>query len=164
MAQGEKPYRVYRGGRVKGRVPTIAKPERTPPRRERPPAQFKGPGPSVPKKKGERNWGRWIGIGLVVFLVLVLVWAVGSYLALRSGAHEANKRLEKRYPTAKAALVPQSGLVLTHPSVTLLLGTDHSSKIRERNGFERSDSIMLLRTDPGEGAPRTTSRSRVTCA
>ena len=67
MAQGEKPYRVYRGGRVKGRVPTIAKPEHTPPRRERPPAQFKGPGPSVPKKKGERNWGRWIGIGLVVF-------------------------------------------------------------------------------------------------
>jgi len=151
MAQGEKPYRVYRGGRVKGRVPTIAKPERTPPRRERPPAQFKGPGPSVQKKKGERNWGRWIGIGLVVLLVLVLVWAVGSYLALRSGAHAANKRLEKRYPTAKAALVPQSGLLLTNPSVTLLLGTDHSSKIRERNGFERSDSIMLLRTDPGKG-------------
>ena len=83
--------------------------------------------------------------------MLVLVWAVGSYLALRSGADAANKRLEKRYPTAKAALVPQSGLVLTHPSVTLLLGTDHSSKIRERNGFERSDSIMLLRTDPGKG-------------
>ena len=151
MAQGEKPYRVYRGGRVKGRVPTIGKPERTPPRRDRPPGQFKGPGPSVQKPKGERNWGRWIGIGLVVVLVLVLVWAVGSYLALRSGAHAANKRLEKRYPTAKAALVPQSGLVLTSPSVTLLLGTDHSSKIRERNGFERSDSIMLLRTDPGKG-------------
>ena len=28
MAQGEKPYRVYRGGRVKGRVPTLPKPER----------------------------------------------------------------------------------------------------------------------------------------
>ena len=151
MAQGEKPYRVYRGGRVKGRVPTIGKPERTPPRRERPPGQFKGPGPRVQKTKGERNWGRWIGIGLLVVLVLVLVWAVGSYLALRSGANAANERLEKRYPTAKAALVPQSGLVLTSPSVTLLLGTDHSSKIRERNGFERSDSIMLLRTDPGKG-------------
>jgi polyisoprenyl-teichoic acid--peptidoglycan teichoic acid transferase len=151
MAQGEKPYRVYRGGRVKGRVPTIGKPERSAPRRERPPAQFKGPGPRVQKTKRERNWGRWIGIVVAVVLLLVVVWGIGSYLALRSGANAANKRLEKRYPTAKAALVGQSGLVLTNPSVTLLLGTDHSSKIRERSGFERSDSIMLLRTDPSKG-------------
>ena len=32
MAQGEKPYRVYRGGRVKGRVPTLGQPERAPAR------------------------------------------------------------------------------------------------------------------------------------
>ena len=41
--------------------------------------------------------------------------------------------------------------MLTNPSVILLLGTDHSSKIRDRNSFERSDSMMLLRTDPGKG-------------
>jgi polyisoprenyl-teichoic acid--peptidoglycan teichoic acid transferase len=151
MAQGEKPYRVYRGGRVKGRVPTIAKPERTPARRDRPPSEFKGPGPSVAKPTRERNWGRWIGIGLLVVFAVLLVWGIASYLAIRSGASEANKRLDKRYPGAKAALVGQSGLVLTSPSVTLLLGTDHSSRIRERNGFERSDSIMLLRTDPSKG-------------
>jgi hypothetical protein len=26
---GEKPYRLYRGGRVKGRVPTVERPQRT---------------------------------------------------------------------------------------------------------------------------------------
>jgi polyisoprenyl-teichoic acid--peptidoglycan teichoic acid transferase len=148
MAQGEKPYRVYRGGRVKGRVPTVAKPERGPARKERPPARFKGPGPRVQKTKGTANWRRRIGIGIAIFFVLIFVWAIGSYLALRSGASAANKRLPR---SAKAALVPQSGLVLSHPSVILLLGTDHSSRIRERTGFERSDSIMLLRTDPGKG-------------
>ena len=47
--------------------------------------------------------------------------------------------------------MPQDGLVLTHPSVILLLGTDHSSRIRTRTGFRRADSIMLLRTDPSKG-------------
>ena len=60
------------------------------------------------------------------------------------GSRSATRR---RRPRSSA----QSGLVLTNPSVTLLLGTDHSSKIRERSGFERSDSIMLLRTDPSKG-------------
>jgi len=148
MAQGEKPYRVYRGGRVKGRVPTLGQPERAPARTERPPRRFKGPGPKQPGPKRERNWGRWIGIGVAAFFVLVLVWGVASYLSIRSGAKAANKRLPA---SAKAALVPQSGLMLSNPSVILLLGTDHSSKIRDRNSFERSDSMMLLRTDPGKG-------------
>jgi LCP family protein required for cell wall assembly len=148
MSQGEKPYRVYRGGRVKGRVPTLGKPERAPARTQRPPHRFKGPGPRAPKPTGERNWRRWIAIGVAVFFALLLAWGIGSYLALRSGAKAANKRLPR---SAKAALVPQSGLILSHPSVILLLGTDHSSRIRERSGFERSDSIMLLRTDPEKG-------------
>jgi LCP family protein required for cell wall assembly len=38
--------------------------------------------------------------------------------------------------------------MLSHPSVILLLGTDHSANA-ERSGAHRSDSIMLLRTDPG---------------
>jgi LCP family protein required for cell wall assembly len=151
MAQGEKPYRVYRGGRVKGRVPTLPQPERAPARgggRKLP--RFKGPGPKVKpaKAKGQANWRRRILIGVVLLFVLLIVWLVASYLALRSGAKDANKRLS---PAAKAALVPQSGLILSHPSVMLLLGTDHSSRIRERSSFRRSDSIMLLRTDPGKG-------------
>jgi LCP family protein required for cell wall assembly len=148
MAQGEKPYRVYRGGRVKGRVPTLPKPERTTARSERKPPVYKGPGPTVKPDRGRANWRRRILIGVAVFFALVLVWGVASYLALRGGAKDANKRLSR---SAKAALVPQSGLMLSHPSVILLLGTDHSSRIQERTGFQRSDSIMLLRTDPGKG-------------
>jgi LCP family protein required for cell wall assembly len=149
MAQGEKPYRVYKGGRVKGRVPTLPKPERAPARTDGKPLRFKGPGPRTEKKpKGKANWRRRILVGVIVLFVLLLVWGVASYLALRSGAKAANKRLA---PSAKAALVPQTGLILSHPSVILLLGTDHSSRIRERSGFQRSDSIMLLRTDPGKG-------------
>ena len=149
MAQGEKPYRVYRGGRVKGRVPT-PRPTASAHRRElsgrRTGSKALGRRRRGPKR--QRNWGRWIAIGISAFLVLVLVWGVASYLSLRSGAKAANKRLPA---SAKAALVPQSGLMLSNPSVILLLGTDHSSKIRDRNSFERSDSMMLLRTDPGKG-------------
>jgi LCP family protein required for cell wall assembly len=149
MAQGEKPYRVYRGGRVKGRVPTLPKPERAPaPRERRRPGPFKGPGPKLPRPKGKANWRRRILIGVALFFVLLLVWVVAGYLALRSGAKAANKRLSRQ---AKAALVPQDGLILSHPSIILLLGTDHSSRIGERRSFQRSDSIMLLRTDPGKG-------------
>src|SRR4029453_9906103 len=112
------------------------------------PHRFKGPGPKQPKPKREGSWGRIDAVALSAFLVLVLVWGAASYLSLRSGAKAANKRLPA---SAKVALVPQSGLMLTNPSVILLLGTDHSSKIRDRNSFERSDSIMLLRTDPSKG-------------
>jgi LCP family protein required for cell wall assembly len=148
MAQGEKPYRVYRGGRVKGRVPTLPKPERAAPRPERKPTRFKGPGPKAQAPGRKANWRRGILIGVVILFVLLIVWAAASYLALRSGAKEANKRLPD---SAKAALVPQDGLMLSHPSVILLLGTDHSSRIKTRTGFRRADSIMLLRTDPGKG-------------
>ena len=117
-------------------------------RTDRKPPRFKGPGPKPQKPKGKPNWRRRILIGVLVFFVLLLVWGVASYLALRSGAKEANERLPD---SAKAALVPQDGLMLSNPSVTLLLGTDHSSRIRTRTGFRRADSIMLLRTDPGKG-------------
>ncbi|TMK78422.1 MAG: hypothetical protein E6G45_06510 [Actinobacteria bacterium] len=150
MAQGEKPYRVYRGGRVKGKVPTLTAPERAPARDgDRKPLRFKGPGPKArPTTKGKPNWRRRILIGVVVFFVLILVWVVASFLSLRSGANAANKRLS---PAAHRALTPQSGLILSHPSVILVLGTDHARHIRQRTSFHRSDSIMLLRTDPGKG-------------
>jgi polyisoprenyl-teichoic acid--peptidoglycan teichoic acid transferase len=148
MAQGEKPYRVYRGGRVKGRVPTLPKPERAAPRTDRKPGRFKGPGPKPQAPKGKPNWRRRILIAVALLFVLLIVWGIASYLALRSGAKAANERLPD---SAKAALVPQDGLVLSNPSVFLLLGTDHSSKIKTREDFQRTDSMMLLRTDPGKG-------------
>jgi LCP family protein required for cell wall assembly len=79
-----------------------------------------------------------------VLLVLIVIWAVASWFAFSSGVSKANKQLT---PDAKSALVPQSGLLLSHPTTVLLLGTDNS-QIGGRSGDRHSDSIMLLRTDP----------------
>jgi polyisoprenyl-teichoic acid--peptidoglycan teichoic acid transferase len=144
MALEDKPYRVYRGGRVKGKVPTLPRPERKPADRQRgAPQRYTGPGP-VRKPRRRIRWGRWIGLVLLLLLTLMIAWAVASYLAVRSGVETANKRLGK---PARAALVPQEGSLLSNPTHVLLLGTD-SDGTKARRGFRRTDSIMLVRTDP----------------
>ena len=144
MASKDKPYRVYRGGRVKGPVPTRSK---------------KGPEPASgrlgdgkdgyarPKPSPRKRRRRWLRIGLVVLLVAVLavaVWSLLGYLAFRSGVKEANERLDSR---AYAVLAPQDGLVLSNPATTLVLGTDEAPG---REGPFRSDAMMIVRTDPDE--------------
>jgi LCP family protein required for cell wall assembly len=144
MPADEKPYRVYRGGRVKGKVPA-------PPRRGRPQraerrergdgrVDYRGPGA---RERGV-SWGRRIALGLVVVLVLAIVWGATSYFSFRSGVQDANKRLD---PNARLALADESGLLMSHPTTILLLGTDHN-KVGGREGDRHSDSIMLVRTDP----------------
>src|SRR5581483_3714975 len=91
------------------------------------------------------HWGRRIALGVVVLIVLFVVWAVASWFQFSSGVSDANTRLD---PNAKAALSPQSGLLLSHSTTILLLGTDNST-LAARAGDRHSDSIMLLRTDPG---------------
>lgn len=134
MADGEKPYRVYKGGRTKGKVPTAPRPERQP--------QGKG---RRPKQPGRPRWRRRILIGTLVFLVLVVVWTIASYLSFRAGVVDANARLPK---TVKAGLAPQDGPLASKPSLILLLGTD-GDKTAARADARRSDSILLVRTDPG---------------
>jgi LCP family protein required for cell wall assembly len=46
--------------------------------------------------------------------------------------------------------VPQDGLLLSTPTTVLLLGTDHANRA-DRTTAQRSDSIMLVRTDPARG-------------
>jgi LCP family protein required for cell wall assembly len=138
MATGEKPYRVYRGGRVKGKVPL----DRPPARSDRTPR-----GPKEPKIRRPRrrwSWKRRIGIGLIVFLVVATIWGIAGYLSFRSGVHKANARLD---PAVKPVLTKQSGLLLSNPTTMLLLGRDHANNDR-RVGLNNSDSIMILRTDP----------------
>jgi polyisoprenyl-teichoic acid--peptidoglycan teichoic acid transferase len=150
MSRQDKPYRVYRGGRIKGRVPTsVPKPERTTSRdgRRRPRLRYPGPGPKE-RPKRHLGWRRRIVFALALLFLLLVAWIVMSYLAVRRGAGDANERLP---PPARAALEPQDGLLLSHPSVILLLGTDHAAYQRQRKGFRRADSIMLIRTDPGRG-------------
>ena len=65
MPSEEKPYRLYRGGRIKGKVPS-AKPDRT----DKPRRSF--------KFKPDRSWWKAIPVVLAVFLLLVIVWALVS--------------------------------------------------------------------------------------
>jgi polyisoprenyl-teichoic acid--peptidoglycan teichoic acid transferase len=146
MAPEEKPYREYRGGRQKGKVPTI--PQRSKAKASAKPAAaataYKGP--AAPKRSFWKRirWKAVLIIGVLVLVALVAAWAVTGYLAFASGAHDANKRLDA---AARRELTPKSGLLLTTPTTILLLGTD-SSTVAGRHGDRHSDSIMLIRTDP----------------
>ena len=134
MAVGEKPYRRYRGGRAKGRVPL----ERTVPPSKRP------VDPSAPRRR--RRWGLWALLAVVGLIVLALVWGLLGYLSFSSGVDEANDRLPRR---AVGQLAGQNGSVLSTPTTTLVIGTDGGSA-PGRGDARRSDSLLLIRTDPSK--------------
>jgi LCP family protein required for cell wall assembly len=145
MAVDDKPYRVYKGGRTKGKVPAPKGPSRS---RRSGGGGYRGPGA---RPRGGRlaflrrfRWGFWLPIGFAVLLLLVLAWAVASYFSVKSGVEAANKRLPRR---AVAALAHQGGLLTTHATTILVLGVD-SAPTKARLGDRHSDSIMLVRTDP----------------
>jgi LCP family protein required for cell wall assembly len=146
MARGEKPYRVYRGGRAKGSVPLRRRtepPARATPVRTRPipPAE-----PDV-RRRRRRGWGRRIGVLLFFLALLLVAWGVASYLALSRAVDDANRRL------GAVPVDQERGLLMSEPSTTLLLGTDAGPGVGRENS-RRTDSIMLVRTDPTRG--RTT--------
>jgi polyisoprenyl-teichoic acid--peptidoglycan teichoic acid transferase len=155
MAREEKPYRVYRGGRAKSKAPSGSKtglPRRggtgtgragttgAGARGGGTASEYRGPG--APERRP--RWGRRITIGLLVLVLLIVIWGVASYLQFSSGVSDANKRLS---PDAKAALSKQGGLLLSHSTTILLLGTDNAD-LASRSTDQHSDSIMLMRTDP----------------
>jgi LCP family protein required for cell wall assembly len=145
---GEKPYRLYRGGRTKGRVPTLGRPEKAP-RRTRPEqdgrSRYRGPGPKTAARRPRQiRWGRELTIAFVLIVLFFIVWGALGYLVFRGGVKDANKRLPQ---AARLALTPDQGSLLSNPSSILLLGTDHSLAA-SRAGDRHSDSITLLRTDP----------------
>ena len=148
---GEKPYRLYRGGRTKGRVPTVGRPEKAPPRGRTSSdgrSRYRGPGPKPTVRPPRQiRWGRELTIAFVVIVLFFAVWAVLGYLTFRSGVSAANKRLPK---TAESVLAPDKGSMLSNPTSILLLGTDHSLAA-SRAGDRHSDSITVLRTDPDHG-------------
>jgi polyisoprenyl-teichoic acid--peptidoglycan teichoic acid transferase len=146
MAREDKPYRVYRGGRARGGVPTLTRRPRTipqpPPGDGLPPERYRGPGPV----KRERRFGpgRIVFLTIVAVILLLIVWTVAGYLSVRSGVKKANERLSD---SAKAQLAPQDGLMLSTPSTILVIGSDHSTH-PTRRGNRLADTIMLIRTDP----------------
>jgi LCP family protein required for cell wall assembly len=141
MATGEKPYRVYRGGRTKGRVPL----ERPQTRRER-----DGRSPSPPRVRRPRrrwSWKRRIGVTLLLVLLLIVIWSIAGYLSFRGGVAKANERLQKTSPGIERVLASQDGAVLSNPTTILMLGRDFANT-DQRVTLNHSDSIMVLRTDP----------------
>jgi LCP family protein required for cell wall assembly len=153
-ASGEKPYRVYKGGRTKGKVP-LARRERE--RERRVPAdkpgrttyRAGGSGPErqvVRRRRGRWTWKRWTLLTLVTLLVLLVVWSVAGFLSVRSGVREANKRLPVG---TDSVLAKQNALLLSSSTNILLLGVDHATNGQEgRAADQHSDSMMLLHTDP----------------
>jgi LCP family protein required for cell wall assembly len=134
MPAQEKPYRLYRGGRAKGRVPL---------QRHTTPATATPATPRTPRAP-RRHVGRWIAVALGVLVLLVVAWGVGSYLSLRSGIADANERVPG---SVKALLTKQDGLLTSTPTTILVLGTDGGTT-PGRESANRSDSIMLIRTNP----------------
>jgi LCP family protein required for cell wall assembly len=138
MTREEKPYRVYRGGRAKGKVPLATRPESRDDRRARRDRERAAAGPRRPR------WGRRIGLTVGLLVLLLVVWVVASYFAFRSGVAEANDRLPQG---VEASLATQDGLLTSQPTLLLLLGTD-GDRTAARADARRSDSILLVRTDP----------------
>ena len=146
MAHGDKPYRVYRGGRAQGSVPLKHKERpsggaesdllRTRPRRRFHFPHLRAPPRRLEAADPDRD--------RLVFLLLIVTWTLASYFALRNGVQQANKRLGA--PAAQA-LSPLHGLMLTTASNILVLGTDHSNSAA-RSADDHSDSIMIVHTDP----------------
>jgi LCP family protein required for cell wall assembly len=139
MAAEDKPYRVYRGGRVKGRVPLerrLAGPEATGTAR---------PG-SLPRRRRLRvRWKLVLVLAVPTILVLGVLWGAGTYLSLSHGIGAANARVPD---SVNRLLNDQNGLLSGTPTTILVLGTDGGEA--GRAGSRRSDSIMLVRTDPSK--------------
>jgi polyisoprenyl-teichoic acid--peptidoglycan teichoic acid transferase len=132
MAEGEKPYRRYRGGRVKGRVPLE--------RGKRPVTQ---PGRAPGEPRTRRRWGRWVALTLLGLVLFLVVWGVLGYLSFASGVEKANERLPARAENRLA----KSGSLLSDPATILVIGTD-GGRAPGRMDARRSDSLLLLRTEP----------------
>jgi len=147
---GEKPYKVYRGGRTKGKVPLAGRDKRDGKRKgkqESARADGGGSGRQVVRRQRKGwTWRRWVPLTLVGLFLALVLWGVAGYFSVRSGVADANARLPDG---TTAALKHQNGLLLSNASNILLLGTDHSNNGQPgRSSDQHSDSMMLLRTDP----------------
>ena len=80
-ASGEKPYRVYRGGRTKGKVP-LKRREREARRAVR--SDGGGPGKIVERPPRRRRlwlgwtWRRWTLVTILGLIVLSVIWGASA--------------------------------------------------------------------------------------
>jgi LCP family protein required for cell wall assembly len=160
-----KPYRVYRGGHVRkddpeaarfafdhppsqgvldGRPPT---PEGMPRPRSgagQPPRLPGRPVATVPpaRSRWHLGWKRGIALGITLVVALFGLYLYLGYRTFSDEVAKANARIDRR---TKASLTP-AGHILNSPQVTLVLGSDR----RHGEAIGRADSILLMRSDPGQ--------------
>jgi LCP family protein required for cell wall assembly len=103
---------------------------------------------SAPRGAAGRRRFRWWHVPVVLLLLAVIAAVVATVLAwpgyqtLDRAVTKANNRLGNG---ARAELAPDAGWIVRKPTTILLLGVD--SKAGEP---ARSDSILLMRFDPGK--------------
>jgi LCP family protein required for cell wall assembly len=115
----------------------LPEPGRLPPSRRPPPAPARAP------RRRRFRPKRWL-IGIPLLLLLLLAaWVGYGYWELRGSMQRANARMTSR---ERAALTP-AGSLWGSPNTILVLGSD----ARPGETDSRSDSILLIRTDPGRG-------------
>jgi polyisoprenyl-teichoic acid--peptidoglycan teichoic acid transferase len=158
-ASEEKPYRVYRGGRDKGKVP-LTRRDRDLRRARRTDGFVPGSSSGKITRKGDRprrrrlwlgwTWRRWTIVTVLSLFLLFVVWAVAGYLSVASGVDAANRRVPEK---VRAALAPDAGSLYDTGTNILLVGTDHATGkgAQSRSSDEHGDSLTLLHTDPGRG-------------
>jgi polyisoprenyl-teichoic acid--peptidoglycan teichoic acid transferase len=160
-----KSYRTYKGGRAGRDDPeaarfnfggggsgTAAPPRpRTPEGMRRP--DYRGPdalpgrpvatpGGQPPRSFLRRRWKRILAIGIPVCFLLFAGWLYLGYRSFSNEITKANQRLNK---ATLAALQP-AGNIMTSPQISMIMGSD--SRGASALSGARSDSILLVRTDP----------------
>ena len=85
-----------------------------------------------------------MAIGVPVLLLLFCGWLYLGYRSFSNEMANANKRLNK---ATIAALAP-AGNILTNPQISMIMGSD--SRGSNAIAGARSDSILLVRTNPSE--------------
>jgi LCP family protein required for cell wall assembly len=101
-------------------------------------------GERPPRRRRRAPWKIVLFAALAVLVAALLAVGLWSYFAWRTvdaAVRIANGRIDA--PT-HAALTPDQGGIFSHPTVILVLGVD-----KRPNDPGRSDSIMLLRSNPG---------------
>lgn len=131
MAEGQKPYRLYRGGRKQGKVPLQS-------------AQRETAASQPPRARRRRRWWLWALTALACLVLLATAWGTLGFLSFRRGVEQANERLPD---SARAALADRGGSILSEPTTILVIGTD-GGRAAGRKDAARSDSLLLMRTDP----------------
>ncbi len=117
----------------RGRPGVVVLPEEQP---QRPPGRT----PSRRRPRRLKPW-RLVVLAVLGVLAVLLLWIGYGYWQFRGSLDDANKRVDAG---TRAALTP-GGSLLSDASTTLVLGSDR----RSGSGPGRSDSILLVRVDPG---------------